>query len=277
MNAYVSPTFCTHNMASWGPVLLPPEPFSANTEPFLADCRRWEFINTFSCLSVQVKKLTKDRRNRTWIRIREKDLEPEILHRKHFNPPVEIMDESTSVYFKTLRTSLTLDYRFQGKTKIYTLSSPFEKRLWILINKNGAYSLKKGLFQTNISNCSMAALFYTYPFTITITYFSLPSKTNKQNPCLLLKYHLFFTLIYCPLATSPLVPGQVIRLPQAALAGEGHRTAAQEACTGPTSLQSALYVSTAICPAVSPWAGEVLKDACSLPPPAKALSVAPGK
>lgn len=82
---------------------------------------------------------------------------------------------------------------------------------------------------------------------------------------MLLKYHLFFTLIYCPLATSPLVPGQVISLPPAALAGEGHVAAAQEACTGPASLQSALYVSTAICPAVSPWAGQVLRDARSLP------------
>lgn len=111
----------------------------------------------------------------------------------------------------------------------------------------------------------MAVLFYICPFTITITYFSFPSKTNKQKPCLLLKYHLFFTLIYCPLATSPLVPGQVIRLPPAALAGEGHGTAAQEACTGPAALQSALYVSTAICPAVSPGAGQVLRDARSLP------------
>lgn len=109
----------------------------------------------------------------------------------------------------------------------------------------------------------MAVLFYIYPFTITITYFSLPSKTNKQKPCLLWKYHLFFTLIYCPLARGPLVPGQVIRLPKAALAGQGHGTAAQEACTGPASLQSALYVSTASCLSV----GRAGPQRCPFPPP----------
>lgn len=90
---------------------------------------------------------------------------------------------------------------------------------------------------------------------------------------MLLKYHLFFTLIYCPLAPSPLVPRQVIRSLWAALASEGHRTAAQEACSGPAFLQNALYVSAVICSAFSLWTGQVLRDTGSLPPPTEALKL----
>ena len=53
---------------------------------------------------------------------------------------------------------------------------------------------------------------------------SLLFKTNKQKCYLLLKYHLFFTLIYCLLATSPLVLGQLIRLFWAALQGRDPRS-----------------------------------------------------
>lgn len=73
----------------------------------------------------------------------------------------------------------------------------------------------------------------TYHFAVTISYFSLPSKTNKQKCHLLIKYHPFFTLIYCPLAPSPLVPGQVIRLPGLPRQGRVAATAAPEACWGP--------------------------------------------
>lgn len=64
-----------------------------------------------------------------------------------------------------------------------------------------------------MSNYSTAGLFYISVFYHSNNLFLSASKIKKQKKCcLLLKYHLFFTLIYCHLATSPLVPSQVIRL-----------------------------------------------------------------
>lgn len=65
--------------------------------------------------------------------------------------------------------------------------------------------------------------------------------------------------------------------PLGCLAREGPQIAAQEACSGPVFLQSALYVSAAIWSVFSPWTGQVLRDARSPSPPAKALPTAPGK
>lgn len=43
---------------------------------------------------------------------------------KTFQSPCGDYGQKYSVYFKTLRISLTLDYRFQGKAKIYTFPIP---------------------------------------------------------------------------------------------------------------------------------------------------------
>lgn len=114
-------------------------------------------------------------------------------------------------------------------------------------------------------------LFYiTYHLAITITYFSLPSKTNKQICHLLLKYHLFFTLIYCPLATSPLVPGQVIRVPRLPWQGRDSELQLRKPA-GAGVPTHALLVSAAICSARSPWMGQRL----SLQPPQKGRKAGP--
>lgn len=47
---------------------------------------------------------------------------------KIFQSPRGDYGQKYSVYFKTLRTSLTLGYRFQGKANIYTLSIPIWKK-----------------------------------------------------------------------------------------------------------------------------------------------------
>lgn len=110
----------------------------------------------------------------------------------------------------------------------------------------------------------MAMLFYiSYPFTIVTIYFSLPLKQTKTSFAFKISPLFHFDLL--PFGYQPIGPRPSHQTPLAALAREGYRIAAQEACSGPAFLQSVLYVSAAICSAFSPWTRPVLRDTGSLP------------
>lgn len=104
---------------------------------------------------------------------------------------------------------------------------------------------------------------------------SLLFKTSKQKCCLLLKYHLFFTLIYCPLATSPLVLGQLIRLLWAALQGGTPDRSSGSLIRARVPPTCPLRVSCHLLGFLSLDRGQVLWDARSLSPPVESLPTAP--
>lgn len=119
-------------------------------------------------------------------------------------------------------------------------------------------------------------LFHIFdPFAITITYFSLPSKTNKQEMSFAFKMSPLFHFDLVPFGYKPLAPGQVVRLLCIALAREGMWDCSSGSLLGPAFLQSALYVSATSCPAFPPPDRAGPREAPSLSPATKALSAAP--
>lgn len=232
----MSPRFCgitppdpqCWDLVSWDPVLISPSVFFwLQIHPQLM--AEGENLETFFQVWVSKwRKLIKDRRNRTWMKItKERFLSLVILHRD-FNTCVDIMNYSILFILMWEKPHEHWITSFQVK-----ITSSSREMLRILFHNPSACSLRKRTF-TNKSLwiipwqcCFISPTLWPLEKLISLLF-----KTNKQKCCLLLKYHLFFTLIYCPLATSPLVLSQLIRLLWAALQGRDPRSRLRKPAQG---------------------------------------------